>query len=326
MNRYTKESSLRIGRNSTSFVTFSLPLLDKMRTTLLSLFFASLCVASPLGSVGRRQIVNDIDVLNYALTLEHIESAFYRGGLEKYDAEAFEEAGFPDDVRARFVEIAEHEASHVEFLTAAVEALGGAATQPCQYNFLHTDPRTFALLSQILESVGTSAYTGAARLISNKDYLTDAASILATEARHASWVASAANKVSPWSGPFEAALMPAEVVILVLQYITLCPSSNPPLPVTVFPSLIFTSKPIPGHTTIVEQNPTTSPATHVSFLTGLDKILVPIADGQVRVPEGLSGTVYAVATKSGKGATDDTIIAGPAVLLFEGDSTGNLIN
>jgi len=39
----------------------------------------------------------------------------------------------------------------------------------------------------------------------------------------------------------------------------------------------------------------------------------------------VSGQVYAVATTSGSEATDDTIVAGPAILLFERDSTGKLI-
>jgi hypothetical protein len=58
-------------------------------------------------------------------------------------------------------------------------------------------------LSQVIEGVGTSAYTGAAQYITSKSYLTAAASVLATEARHASWVASAVNKFAGWSGALD---------------------------------------------------------------------------------------------------------------------------
>lgn len=52
------------------------------------------------------------------------------GGLAKYDAAAFEEAGFPAFVRGRINQIAEHEATHAAFLKGA---LGDKATQPCTY-------------------------------------------------------------------------------------------------------------------------------------------------------------------------------------------------
>jgi hypothetical protein len=69
-------------------------------------------------------------VLQYALTLEHLENAFYSGALAKFDASAFERAGFPSWVRGRFAQIGEHEASHVAFLE---KALGDKATKPCTY-------------------------------------------------------------------------------------------------------------------------------------------------------------------------------------------------
>lgn len=74
--------------------------------------------------------MTDTVVLNYALTLEHLENAFYKGALEKFDDKAFASAGFQPWARNRFTEIAAHEEAHVEFLSGA---LGDAATQPCTY-------------------------------------------------------------------------------------------------------------------------------------------------------------------------------------------------
>ena len=76
----------------------------------------------------------DIQVLNYALTLEHLENAFYSGALAQFDEKAFQAAGLPSGARERFSEVAFHEATHVLALTAALALLGGQATQPCTYN------------------------------------------------------------------------------------------------------------------------------------------------------------------------------------------------
>lgn len=65
--------------------------------------------------------------------------------------------------------------------------------------------------------------------------------------------------------------------------------------------------------------------THIVFLNGLDQMFAPIVNGCVTIPEGLSGQVYALATTSGSAATEDVIVAGPAILLYEMDSEGNLI-
>ena len=183
-------------------------------------------------------IITDVTVLNFALTLEYLEADFYAGALQKFDAKAFADAGFPAWVHGRFVEIGQHESAHVEFLQ---NALGSKATRKCSYLLYdlstfwgprmlnicaycspYTDPQSFAALSQVLEGVGmwsfyiplrrffidpsilgVSAYAGAAQYIKAPNYLTAAASILSTEARHASWVAAAVNGFSPWSGPLD---------------------------------------------------------------------------------------------------------------------------
>jgi len=94
--------------------------------------------------------------------------------------------------------------------------------------------------------------------------------------------------------------------------------------VKAFPSLTL-SKPAPGSKSSVTHKAETTP-THIVFFTGLDKIFVPITDGEVEVPKNLSGQVYALATSSGTEATDSTTVAGPAILLFERDSNDNLIS
>jgi rubrerythrin len=73
----------------------------------------------------------DVTVLNYALTLEHLEHNFYKEALQRFDQKAFLDAGLPAFARGRFEQIAAHEATHVQFLSTA---LGDKATQACTYS------------------------------------------------------------------------------------------------------------------------------------------------------------------------------------------------
>jgi hypothetical protein len=187
---------------------------------LTVLVAATSVIAVPVVQVQQKRAApTDTDILQYALTLEHLENAFCEfesacdtqsltylpdsGALAQFDAGAFEAAGYQSWVRDRFQQIADHEASHVAFLAGA---LGDAATKPCNYSFPYTDPKSFAALSAILEGVGVAAYLGAAKYITNPAYLTAAAAILTIETRHVAWVQSAVMTNSAWSGPFETPL------------------------------------------------------------------------------------------------------------------------
>ncbi|OBZ76932.1 Protein rds1 [Grifola frondosa] len=260
--------------------------------------------------------ITDTDILQYALTLEHLENAFYSGALEKFDEQAFADAGFDSWVHGRFVQIGQHEAEHVEFLKTA---LGSAATQPCTYNFPYTDPISFAALSMALESVGTSAYLGAAQDISDKGALTAAGAILTTEARHAGWVSSAVLREQPWNGPLETPLGLDAVYSLAAQFIVECPATNPALPVKTFPALIVSNtSPKSGSTiTVTHSNQQNVMPEYMSWFNGLNVIYTPIEDGSTQVPQGLAGTVYAGAVSSNSNPpSDSTMLSGLAIFQF----------
>jgi rubrerythrin len=76
---------------------------------------------------------SDIDMLNYALTLEHLEYAFYRDGLRKFGEREFENANVFDGLGGylrrnayeNFLRIRNHEETHVDTLKSVIRSLGG---------------------------------------------------------------------------------------------------------------------------------------------------------------------------------------------------------
>lgn len=115
--------------------------------------------------------VDDITILQFALTLEHLEAVFYKDAVHKFSEKDFVKAGHSKGVRQRAQVLAEDEAAHVTFLTAALKAAGAKPVKECTYNFdaALQSVDSFLATSRVLEGVGTSAYLEAAKLISNKD-------------------------------------------------------------------------------------------------------------------------------------------------------------
>ncbi|KAK7001347.1 protein rds1 [Favolaschia claudopus] len=294
-------------------------------------FLTTLCFSKFTNAAPTRRGVSDPQVLNYALTLEHLESTFYQQGLAKFSASDFKNAGFPDWVRGRFQQISDHEATHVSFLSTALTTAGAEAVAPCEYNFPLTDVHSFVDSSIILEGVGTAAYTGGAQLIDNKGYLTVAASILAVEARHTAWLDAAVNRRNPWNTAFDTPLTPNQVYTLASGFIKSCPTGNArSLPtLTAFPSLTVADDAHPGSSTTLTFNaPASPPQLFAAFISGVGApVFVPIESGsnKVEVPRDLIGVVYCVVTKDGKRVDDSTTVAGPAILNFGFDSRGQTV-
>ena len=131
--------------------------------------------ATPL--VGRALAQSgDLDILNFALSLEHLEAAFY---TQARDLPLSAELG------ELVAEFGQDERQHVDALEGTIRALGGEPVAPASYTFAMTDDASFSALAVRLEDTGVAAYNGAAPQIEDKKVLSAAGSIVQVEARHA---------------------------------------------------------------------------------------------------------------------------------------------
>lgn len=183
-----------------------------------------------------------------------------------------------------------------------------------------TDVQSFVATSGALENVGVSAYSGAAQyLASNPSALTAAAVILSTEGRHAAWITAITESMAPWSGSFDVPLTGNQVITLASAFIKSCPSSNPKLPFTPFPKLTVNSKYSAGKQTTLtfDASKANGSPLYLALQTGLNTIFTPISNSKtVTLPQGLQGIVYASVSTDGKTLSDDSTMAGPAMLNF----------
>jgi rubrerythrin len=131
------------------------------------------------GAAGSGLSKNDVKILNYALTLEYLEAAFYAQAVKQ---------GKLSGNAARFAKVvAGHEEMHVRALKST---LGSAAVKTPRFDFMGTtaNQATFLRTAMTLEDTGVSAYQGQAPKIVSEQVLAAAGAILAVEARHAAWV------------------------------------------------------------------------------------------------------------------------------------------
>lgn len=169
------------------------------------------------------QAITDVDIFNFALNLEYVEAEYYlrafngvglidadttgtgtRGNVTGGSAVPFR-SGYIQQYAAK---IATDEQVHVKFIRTVLGAsavarpaidfttsftnlaLAAGLIVPGQTFNPFADEISFLLGAFVFEDVGVTAYSGAAALITNKDLLSYAASVLAVEAYHAGAIRS----------------------------------------------------------------------------------------------------------------------------------------
>jgi hypothetical protein len=167
---------------------------------------SAMAAGAPPSKFGK----GDIGILNFALTLEYLERAFYN--------EATSAGKITSPQLKTFLKVVtKDERAHVAFLQ---KALGSKAVKEPKFDFkgIPKDEAKFAATAQVLENTGVHAYLGQAGNIKTPAYLLAAASIVTIEARHSGAIGlingSKGGGIAP-SGSFDTPYTAAKVLAAV---------------------------------------------------------------------------------------------------------------
>ena len=191
---------------------------------------------------GHTDAIPDVDILNYALTLEYLEATFYTqalggGGTTGVPPSSprFNRGAITGDKKFKGAKqfkrsdaygllsvIRDHEVTHVDFLRGA---LGAAAVGPCEFTFSTAlrNVSSFLETAQVLENTGVMAYDGGIRYVDGGNNLQAGAQIATVEARHAAYL-NLINGDSPFPSAFDQGKKPSEIFAAASPFIVSCPT------------------------------------------------------------------------------------------------------
>lgn len=185
--------------------------------------FLKLLAAGSVGAVAGSTILSrkawaqqggDIDIANFALTLELLEAEFYAIALD---------SGVLTDVSYPTVEaLASHEAQHVDALTGLIEQFGGTPVAAPEFVFpagTFDSEAAILELAATFEITGVGAYIGAGAMIQNPDVLAAAGSISVIEGEHVVAINNLLGVVPPANIAFPQPLTMDEVLTAVAPFL-----------------------------------------------------------------------------------------------------------
>lgn len=177
-------------------------------------------------SLSGQSPTSDVTLLNYALSVENLEAAFYTQGMAQLSSADFANSTFiqnfgtviSGDVYAYLCLIRDQENQHVRMLQSLIASLGGTPAKPSTYNFGYNTADQFATLAASLENTGVMAYTGALYQIQSLSIRTTAATIATVEGRHAAYL-NLLTGTSPAPSPFDTPPTSTTILATIARYV-----------------------------------------------------------------------------------------------------------
>ncbi len=165
---------------------------------------------SSAGASPTKTDTGDLAIVNYALTLEYLESQFYR----KVIASGL----FTGKTLSVLKDFGTDEDEHVSALRQTAMSLGAPAPEPKGRFPIHSAAQVAALAGTV-ENLGAAAYLGQAGRIQSKEILAAALSIHSIEARHAATLNTLLKKDPTPQGAFATPMSMQQVLAAVKPFI-----------------------------------------------------------------------------------------------------------
>jgi len=166
------------------------------------------------GKAHAQSAEGDLEIANFALTLEYLEAEFYQLAVD---------AGVLEGEALTYIEATlDHENQHVEALVGLIEGAGGTPVEKPEFTFPEGSFDSQAAILELaatFEPVGVGAYLGAAPLISSPDVLAAAGSIAGVEGEHVVAINALIGVVPYANEAFPAALTQDEVLAAVAPFL-----------------------------------------------------------------------------------------------------------
>ena len=173
----------------------------------------SLFTSKAFAQIGGTQ-EGDAGIFNFALTLEFLERDFYQMALDA-GVLSGQALGVVTNLR-------DHEAAHVDAITAALQGAGATPAPKPQFTFppdALASQDSVIQLASVLEPTGVGAYLGAGPMIQNPDFLEAAGTIAGVEGDHVVAIKNLQGVVPPANVAFEQALTKDEVLAAVAPFL-----------------------------------------------------------------------------------------------------------